>query len=100
MKKKYKKGIEASAGLMREDEEEFAAAYHKQFEDFFAFIEQNNVRVKDAVEMHLADLPFEQIWSGEKTGRYGCMMKSAVRSTRETSLCFTARIGRNGSVRG
>ena len=92
MKKKYKKGIEASAGLMREDEEQFATAYHKQFEDFFAFIEQNNVRVKDAVEMHLADLPF---W-----WRYGCMMKSAVRSTRETSLCFTARIGRNGSVRG
>ena len=67
MKKKYKKGIEASAGLMREDEEQFAAAYHKQFEDFFAFIEQNNVRVKDAVEMHLADLPFEQIRSGGKT---------------------------------
>lgn len=41
--------------------------YEERCEEFANFINQNNVRVKDAVKMHLADLPFEQMKSGKKT---------------------------------
>ena len=39
----------------------------QQYREFAEFIESNNVRIKDALEMHLADEPFEKIESGEKT---------------------------------
>lgn len=47
--------------------ESWEEAYERSLMEFTEFIEQNNVRVKDAVEMHLADLPFEQMKRGEKT---------------------------------
>ncbi len=65
--KKKRKASDEDGELMDENDEVLVKAYHKQFEDYFAFAEQNNVRLKDAVEMHLADLPFKQILSGEKT---------------------------------
>lgn len=42
-------------------------SYQDGLKRFAAFIESNNVREKDAMEMRLADEPFEKIESGEKT---------------------------------
>lgn len=39
----------------------------QQCKEFVEFINNNNVRTKDAIEMHLADEPFKKIKSGEKT---------------------------------
>ncbi len=39
----------------------------QQYREFAEFIQSNNVRVKGAIEMRLADEPFEKIKSGEKT---------------------------------
>lgn len=39
----------------------------QQYKEFAEFIRNNNVRVKGAIEMHLADEPFEKMKSGEKT---------------------------------
>ena len=68
----------ALAGIGHEEEDEetqaeegkdiVAKLYYQQITDeYYKFIDENNVRVKDAVEMHLAELPFEQIRSGKKT---------------------------------
>ncbi len=42
-------------------------SYEQQEKEFAEFIETNKVKIKDAMEMRLADEPFEKIKSGEKT---------------------------------
>ena len=42
-------------------------SYAQRLKEFAKFTEGNNVKVKEALEMHLADEPFEKIKSGEKT---------------------------------
>ncbi len=41
--------------------------YEEQWKRYAEFVRGNNVREKDAIEMHLADEPFEKIKNGEKT---------------------------------
>lgn len=45
----------------------FLASYEEKIKTFIDFIEKNNVCIKDSMEMHLADIPYEKIKSGEKT---------------------------------
>lgn len=47
--------------------ETMTESYQEGLKRFAAFIDGNNVREKDAVEMHLANEPFEKIKSGDKT---------------------------------
>lgn len=42
-------------------------SYEQQVKEFAEFIASNNVKVKGAIEMRLADEPFDKIKSGEKT---------------------------------
>ncbi len=53
----YYRGIYGTMTVSRE----------QQNKEFAEFIRRNNVRTKDAIEMHLADEPFNKIKNGEKT---------------------------------